>query len=185
MWLFWLFVAVPIIEIGLFIQIGGLIGLWPTLAIVILTAMVGTALMRSQGAHAWAEIQGSFNELRDPTRPLAHGLMIVIAGMLLLTPGFFTDSVGLLLLIPAFRDAVMRFLAKRIQITRVEMGRAGAHRDPHRPPYGDGVIDGEYVVEDDDGGHARTRTPPDLPADLPDDRAAGDRRRNGSGWTRH
>ena len=80
MWLFWLFVAVPIVEIALFIQVGGLIGLWPTLAIVVLTALVGTALMRSQGAHALAEIQRSFSEMRDPTRPLAHGVMILIAG---------------------------------------------------------------------------------------------------------
>merc|ERR1711974_332073 len=85
--LFWLFLAVPIIEIALFIQVGGLIGLWPTLAIVVLTAIIGTGLMRSQGAQAWREIQSSFGEMRDPTRPLAHGVMILMAGMLLLTPG--------------------------------------------------------------------------------------------------
>ncbi|MGR3522734.1 MAG: FxsA family protein, partial [Paracoccus sp. (in: a-proteobacteria)] len=87
MWLFVLFVAIPLIEIALFIQVGGLIGLWPTLGIVLLTAVAGTALMRSQGARAWAEVQRSFAELRDPSRPLAHGVMILMAGMLLLTPG--------------------------------------------------------------------------------------------------
>lgn len=186
MWLFVLFLAVPIVEIALFIQVGGLIGLWPTLAIVILTAVIGTGLMRSQGSHAWAEVQSSFNELRDPTRPLAHGVMILIAGMLLLTPGFFTDSVGLLLLLPGVRDAVMRYVAARIRVSRVEMGHATMRREPHRPPYGDGVIDGDYVVEDDARPQAGARTPPDLPPDLgdePEGRHPG--RRGGSGWTRH
>lgn len=181
MWLFWLIVILPIIEIALFIQVGGLIGLWPTLALVILSAMAGTALMRSQGAHAWAEAQASLNELRDPTRPLAHGLMIVFAGMLLVIPGFFTDAIGLLLLIPAVRNALMRRMAKRIRVTRAGMGR-----EPHRPPYGDGVIDGDYVVEDD-GQQANPRgrrdLPSDLPADLPDDQ--GGKPGGGSGWTRH
>ncbi|MBO9453961.1 FxsA family protein [Paracoccus sp. R12_1] len=182
MWLFWLFVAVPIIEIALFIQVGGLIGLWPTLAIVVLTAIIGTTLMRSQGAHAWGEVQQSFNEMRDPTRPLAHGVMILIAGMLLLTPGFFTDALGLSLLIPGVRDAVMRQVAKRVRVARFEMNSASMRSEPHRPPYGDGVIDGDYVVEEDDPRTARPQTPPDLPPELPHDPPG---RRGGSGWTRH
>ncbi len=171
MWLFWLFVAVPIIEIALFIQVGGLIGLWPTLGIVVLTAVIGTSLMRSQGAHAWNEIQRSFNELRDPSRPLAHGVMILIAGMLLLTPGFFTDTIGLLLLIPAVRDRVMAYVGRHIRVTRVSM--ASYHREAYRGPGDDGIIDAEFVVEDEPSA---PRPPnPDLP---PADR--GD-----SGWTRH
>ena len=172
-----LFLAVPIIEIALFIQVGGLIGLWPTLAIVVLTAIAGSALMRSQGAHAWAEVQRSFSEMRDPTRPLAHGGMILVAGMLLLTPGFFTDSVGLLLLIPKVRDAVMRQVARHVTVTRVG---ASMGRDAHRPPYGDGVIDGDFIVT---GDERPARPPVDLPPDLDDEdpRRAG----RGSGWTRH
>lgn len=186
MWLFWLFVAVPIIEIALFIQVGGLIGLWPTLAIVLLTAVLGTSLMRSQGAHAWAEIQDSINELRDPTRPLAHGVMILIAGMLLLTPGFFTDTLGLLLLVPPVRDAVMRHLSRRIRVSRVRMEGASARHEPHRPPYGDGVIDGEYIVEEDDLRRSRPQTPPDLGDDISSDGQAPGRGQAGrSGWTRH
>lgn len=174
MWLFLIFVAVPIIEIALFIQVGGLIGLWPTLAIVVLTAMVGTALMRSQGSHAWNEVQSSFNELRDPTRPLAHGVMILIAGMLLLTPGFFTDSLGLLLLIPKVRDGVMAYVAQRVQIARIDIQSQRPRHEPHRPPYDEGVIDGDYVVEED----AASR--PNGGSDTP---PAG--RRGNSGWTRH
>lgn len=188
MWLFWLFLAIPIIEIALFIQVGGLIGLWPTLAIVILTAVAGTLLMRSQGAHAWIEIQRSFAEFRDPTRPLAHGVMILVAGMLLLTPGFFTDTLGLLLLIPGIRDLVMRQVSRRVQVTRVGMGAATMRRDPHRPPYGDGVIDGDYFVAEDEADPADPRrdrpAPPDLPPQVGDD-ITPPRRPGGSGWTQH
>ena len=178
MWLFALFVAIPLIEIALSIQVGGLIGLWPTLGIVLLTAVAGTALMRSQGAQAWSEVQRSFAEMRDPSRPLAHGVMILIAGMLLLTPGFFTDTVGLLLLIPAVRDVVMRYLARHVQVSRAQMG--GRRPEAHRPPYGDGVIDGDYVVEDDP--RRQRPDPSDLPPEIGDH---GSHPRGNSGWTRH
>ena len=95
MWLFALFLTVPLIEIALFISIGGAIGLFPTLAIVVLTAILGTVLVRSQGAMALARLRASFNDLQDPTEPLVHGAMILFSGALLLTPGFFTDTVGL------------------------------------------------------------------------------------------
>jgi len=94
MFLFLAFLLVPLIEIGLFIQVGGWIGLWPTLGIVVLTAFLGTWLMRTQGLMAMGNLRSSFSELRDPTEPLAHGAMILVAGALLLTPGFFTDAVG-------------------------------------------------------------------------------------------
>lgn len=184
MWLFWLFLAVPIIEIALFIQVGGLIGLWPTLAIVVLTAIVGAAVMRSQGAHAWAEIQRSFSELRDPTRPLAHGVMILVAGMLLLTPGFFTDAAGLALLVPGIRDLVLRQLASRVRVSRMQASHATMRRDDHRPPYGEGVIDGEYYVADDEPRPPQP-APLDLPPQLDELPRRGPRRPDGSGWTQH
>ncbi|MBU2957198.1 FxsA family protein [Paracoccus sp. 1_MG-2023] len=174
--LFWLFLLVPIIEIGLFIQVGGLIGLWPTLAIVVLTAIVGTALMRSQGAQAWLEIQRSFGEMRDPTRPLAHGVMILIAGMLLLTPGFFTDTLGMLLLVPGVRDRLMRQIAGRVKVTGFQMNSATMGRNPYRAADDEGVIDGDYTVTPED-----RRDPVDLPPEL-DDPSRGPGR---SGWTRH
>ncbi len=141
MYLFLAFLAVPIIEIALFIQVGGLIGLWPTLAIVILTAIIGTSLMRSQGRLALAELNKSFSQLNDPTEPLAHGAMILLAGVLLLTPGFFTDATGFALLIPPVRRAVFTFISKRVTIQRFQMGQGPAARSP----FGRGdVIDGEY-----------------------------------------
>lgn len=166
MWLFLAFLAVPLIEIALFIQVGGAIGLLPTLALVFLTAVAGTWLMRREGMRALADLQRSFNELRDPTGPIAHGAMILLAGALLLTPGFFTDTIGLLLLIPQVRAAVMRHFAGRVRMqgfTVYESGgfaepRPGTARDAHRPD----VIDGEFHEIPDD-------TPPT---------------RGGSGWTR-
>ncbi len=116
MWLFVLFVTIPIIEIALFIQVGGWIGLWPTLGIVILTAIAGTWMMRQQGLRALQELKTSLDDLRDPTEPLANGAMILFAGALLLTPGFFTDTVGLLLLIPPVRAAVFAYIRARVKV---------------------------------------------------------------------
>ncbi len=142
MWLFALFLAVPLIEIALFIQIGGLIGLWPTLAIVILTAVLGTSLVRSQGARAMLQLRRSFDELRDPSEPLANGAMILFSGALLLTPGFFTDACGLLLLIPAVRTAIYWHLRARVQ---VQSFRYGGPTGQDRAPGPEGeVIEGDY-----------------------------------------
>ena len=190
MWLFLAFLLVPLIEIGLFIQVGGWIGLWPTLAIVILTAILGTVLVRSQGRRALEELRGSFRQLRDPTRPLAHGAMILFSGALLLTPGFLTDAVGFLLLIPAVRDAVMRAAGRRIRVERFAMGPAPGRGapEPHRQPH---VVDGEW--EDVTDAPRRRSPAPDAAPDAfadpdvdPDTRATARADRQGarSGWTR-
>ena len=139
MYLFLAFLLVPLIEIALFIQIGGAIGLWPTLAIVILTAVLGTWLVRTQGLMAMGQLRSSFSELQDPSEPLAHGAMILIAGALLLTPGFFTDAVGFLLLTPPVRVAVYRYVRARVNVQRFEMGPG-----PHPRSARDDVIDGEF-----------------------------------------
>jgi len=114
MWLFLLFVAVPIIEIALFIQVGGAIGLLPTLSIVVLTAVVGTWLMRAQGVAALQKLQSSLQTGQNPADPIANGAFILVAGILLLTPGFFTDSLGIALLIPRLRQAIIKMIAARI-----------------------------------------------------------------------
>lgn len=143
MWLLLVFIAVPLIEIGLFIQVGGWIGLWPTLAIVLLTAIAGTALVRSQGAQALAQLRTSFDDLRDPTEPLAHGAMILFSGALLLTPGFFTDFIGFLLLIPAVRKRVLAELKKRVNVQTVQTGGRWQAQDS-------GIIEGTYTEDDPD-----------------------------------
>lgn len=158
--LFLLFLAVPLIEIALFIQVGSAIGLAPTLLIVVLTAILGTWLVKNQGAMALSDVKRSFNEVRDPTEPLAHGAMILFSGALLLTPGFFTDTCGFALLIPQVRTAVFNYLRKRVKVTgfTVNSGQTSA-----RPQSDDGVIDGDFEVID----------PDKRPTHRP------------SGWTRH
>lgn len=136
--LFLAFLLVPLIEIGLFVQIGGLIGLWPTLAIVVLTAILGTSLVRSQGLAALGRLQRSFETLEDPSEPLAHGAMILLAGALLLTPGFFTDAVGFALMVPQVRMAVIRYAASRLSVSRFQTH--GARPRSHGPD----IIDGEF-----------------------------------------
>ncbi|WP_414898959.1 FxsA family protein [Rhodovulum sp. YEN HP10] len=175
MGLFLLFLSIPLIEIALFIQVGGLIGLWPTLGIVLATAAAGTWLMRQQGALALSQVRSSFNELRDPTEPLAHGAMILFAGAMLLTPGFFTDTMGLLLLIPPVRAAAYRWLSKRVVVHSTGFtASAGASRGPsggaaRQPrPARDDIIDGDFedlTPRDEQDGQDGTLPP--------------------SGWTRH
>jgi len=148
MWLFLAFIGVPLIEITLFIQVGGAIGLGYTLLIVVLTAVLGTWLVRSQGIAALSDLQRSFGELQNPAEPLAHGAMILFSGALLLTPGFFTDAVGFALLVPAVRRAVFNWLKSKITVAQFTMGTT---HDPHHPdapaPKGD-VIEGEFAEID-------------------------------------
>jgi len=119
MWLFLIFVAVPILEIALFIQVGGWLGLFPTLLIVVLTALIGTHLVRSQGLAELTRLQKSLSTLENPAEPLAHGAMILVAGVLLLTPGFFTDALGFSFLIPSVRTAWIKAIVARLNVQTV------------------------------------------------------------------
>lgn len=141
MWLFALFVIIPVIEIGLFIQVGGWLGLWPTLLIVIATAVAGSWLVRNQGLLAMGQIRSSFERLSDPSEPLAHGAMILFSGALLLTPGFFTDTVGLLLLVPAVRSFAFRELKKRIKVQSFSVHSS----QTYGRPADEDVIDGDFT----------------------------------------
>ncbi|MEM9127818.1 MAG: FxsA family protein [Pseudomonadota bacterium] len=145
MWLLIAFIVVPLIEIALFIQVGGAIGLWPTLGVVLATAVIGSWLVRTQGMLALGELQGSFQRLSDPTEPLAHGAMILFAGALLLTPGFFTDAIGFLLLFPPTRKLILQELRKRIKVQSFSMGSGSHGFTRTRPDPGGEVIDGEFT----------------------------------------
>ncbi len=144
--LFILFLVIPILEIAAFIQIGSLIGLWPTLAGILLTAIAGAWLVRMQGLQTLNEAQqaGARGEL--PVGPLFHGVFILIAGLLLLTPGFVTDTLGFALLVPPLRRLigakVWDAVKDKVEIHTPDGGHHGSGR-PH-PPGGAGpVIDGE------------------------------------------
>ncbi|MEJ6708526.1 MAG: FxsA family protein [Amylibacter sp.] len=141
-----IFVAIPIIEIALFIQVGGWLGLWPTLAIVVLTAVIGTYLLRLQGMAELAKLQGSMSSGQSPVGPIANGALILVAGVLLLTPGFFTDAVGFALLTPPVRAVVIKWATAKFA------GRSNVDfTHPHQTQARDsGAVDGDYVVLDDD-----------------------------------
>ncbi|MEM9901834.1 MAG: FxsA family protein [Pseudomonadota bacterium] len=181
-----LFIGIPLLEIALFIQLGSVLDLGWILLIVVLTAVLGTWLVRRQGRDVLRQIQGSFETLNDPTEPLAHGAMILFSGALLLTPGFFTDTIGFLLLIPACREVAFRWLRRRVVVhaARPRGGfRAHGHAQTPRPgrtgtnPRQSGVIDGDYT----DVTEAGARAAPEAGA-TPQSRPRSGRKP--SGWTK-
>ena len=144
MWLFLLFIVVPIVEIVLFIKIGGFLGLWLTILIVILTAIIGTNLVKSQGLNAVREVQNSFLQGYDITRSLISGALILIAGVLLLTPGFFTDFIGITFLIPTTRNMWISFGIKHFPSLIFYSKNNVSKKNPHYEEKND-VIDGDYT----------------------------------------
>ena len=115
-----LFIVVPLIELYVIIQVGQAIGLIPTLALLVLDAVLGAWLLRSQGRAAWRRFNEALAERRVPHREVFDGVLVILGGALLLTPGFVTDIFGLLFLIPPSRDLIRRlgslFFFKRLQL---------------------------------------------------------------------
>lgn len=112
-----LFIVVPIAELYVIIQVGEAIGVWPTLLLLLLDAVLGSLLLRHQGRGAWRRFNEALAQRRFPGKEVADGLLIVIGGTLLLAPGFITDIVGIFLLIPPTR-AIARAILKRFTIGR-------------------------------------------------------------------
>src|SRR5262245_36067659 len=113
-----LFIVVPIAELYVIIQVGELIGIWPTLALLLLDAIGGSLLLKHQGRGAWRRFNEALAQRRFPGREVVDGVLIVIGGTLLVTPGFLTDIVGLFFLIPPTR-ALARAVLRRFTIGRV------------------------------------------------------------------
>ena len=107
-------IGVPLLEIWVFIEIGGRLGALATIAIVVLTAVAGTALLRQQGFAVLARAKASISANQMPVEAVFDGLCLLVAGATLLTPGFVTDAIGLLLFVPALRRMVGRWLLRRI-----------------------------------------------------------------------
>lgn len=147
-----LLLIIPIAEIAGFIVIGDLIGLWPTLGMILVTAIGGSILLRVQGFGILNRIQTEIRNNRVPARDLVHGVMIMIAGVLLLTPGFITDTLGFLLFVPPLRDGAWRLLKSRINVTTMDTGADGFNRRGRPAGHDDGTIDldeGDYMREPD------------------------------------
>lgn len=115
------FVIVPIIEIYLIIQVGSAIGGWETIALLIIDSMIGAWLVRREGFSIVARVNQALTNGKAPTDPLIDGLLVLIAGALMLTPGFLTDGVGFLLLLPPTRALVRAYLKHRFK-DRIAVG---------------------------------------------------------------
>ena len=113
MWLFIVFFTVPVIEIVLFIKVGSALGLIPTVLVILITALAGTFFVKQQASQLFDLFKRKAGNLEDPSEPIGHGVLVLFAGALLLTPGFFTDVFGFLLLIPNFRYWVFRKIENR------------------------------------------------------------------------
>ncbi len=146
-------IGVPILEIAVFIKVGGQIGLWPTIVIVIATAVIGTALLRRQGLATLIRAQESLQKGDFPVREVFDGFCLLVAGALLLTPGFVTDAAGLLLFSPPIR-AILARAAWRYMVKhgRIDINSSASGFGPGGPYRKGPVIDAEFDVIDKEGG---------------------------------
>jgi UPF0716 protein FxsA len=135
-----LFTVVPLVELVLLIQLGRVVGLASTLALVLFTGVLGASLARWQGLATLRRVQAEMAEGRVPAAALVDGLLILVAGALLLTPGLLTDALGFLLLVPPSRAVVRRGLSRALR------GRIRSR--------GGVVLDTDWVREDDSHGGA-------------------------------
>src|ERR687884_1991401 len=101
-----IFILVPIAEIAVIVQVGEAIGVWWTIALLIADSVLGSMLMRSQGRAAWRRFNAAVAEGRPPAREVLDGVLVIFGGALLLTPGFLTDVLGVLLLLPPTRAVI-------------------------------------------------------------------------------
>jgi UPF0716 protein FxsA len=131
-----MFVLLPALEIATFIAVGRAIGVMATLGLIFLTSFAGVALLRVQGLGLLERLRVGLRVGESPERPLVHGALIVVAGLLLIIPGFITDAIGFLLFIPAVRDLAWSLAGGRVVRASQTHGRATA-----RPPQGGKTID--------------------------------------------
>lgn len=141
--LLFFFIAIPITELYLFLTIGKQIGTLPTLAIIVATAVLGAWLTKLQGARAMRRFQAALAEGKLPHEEVIDGVMILIAGVVLLTPGFLTDAIGFALLVPPLRTLLRKRLAKALE-GRIHIVGPGSPA-PRGGRKGDGVIDVEVI----------------------------------------
>lgn len=150
-----LFIVMPIAEMWLLIQVGGLIGAWPTIGTVLLTAVIGLALLRRQGFDTLMRGRAKLASGEVPVMEMLEGMVLAISGALLLTPGFFTDTLGFIGLLPISRKFLIRYLVNRINVVGGYFQTGNALADdicPGSPgsqaTREKGAIEGEFRVED-------------------------------------
>ena len=151
--------GVPLLEIWVFIEVGGRLGSLTTIAIVVITAIVGAALLRFQGLATLARARASVEAGRMPVDEVFDGLCLLVAGIVLLTPGFVTDTIGLLLFVPAVRRGIGSWLRRRV-LTAGPFRAGQTEAGPGASEFGGPVIDAEYV---------HVKTEPETPGPEDDD----------------
>ena len=146
--------ALPLAEIASFVIVGREIGVLATIGLVFLSGFMGMFLLRQQGFGVMGRIRAEIEAGRDPGRELAHGLMILLAGILLLIPGFVTDIAGILLFIPPVREFAWRMIRRRVDFrTDFPMARAGFRRSRGAP-----------TIDLDERDYSRTSNPTSSPS---------------------
>ena len=164
--LFLLFVLLPIIEISLLISVGEQIGGWNTVAIVVATAMIGSYLVRQQGISTLVHAQQKMQQGTIPGQEVAEGLLLVIAGVMLVTPGFVTDALGFLFCLPMTRPLIAKGLLAKLSVQVVNQAQGGFSGQPgqgfgQRPSSNDDIIEGEYERKDDQKPESERLNNPD------------------------
>ena len=136
-----LFIGVPLLEIYVLVQVGQVIGAWWTILLLVLDSILGTMLIRHEGARAWRALREAIGSGRMPARELADGALILVGGTLMLAPGFVTDAFGVLLILPVTRPVFRRLLSALVA-RRVVLDVTRPGRGPEGP-----VVRGEVVDE--------------------------------------
>jgi UPF0716 protein FxsA len=121
-----IFIVVPIAELAVIVQVGEQIGVWWTIALLVADSILGALLMRSQGRSAWRRFNLALQEGRPPAREALDGVLVIFGGAFLLTPGFITDIIGAILLIPPTRALVRRVLVRRFSDRMIVAARSRA-----------------------------------------------------------
>jgi len=110
-----LLIIIPLVELALLIQVGKLIGVWETIGLCVITGVLGAILVKLEGIKVWAKLQYELMQFRMPTKEMIDGLLILIGGILLLTPGIITDLIGFSLLLPFTRPLYRNYLNKKYE----------------------------------------------------------------------
>lgn len=147
--LFLLFLAVPILEIYLLLEVSDNIGALPTVGLVVLTAVIGVWLLRLQGFSTLARAQASLARGEVPAATMLEGLMLFIAGALLLTPGFFTDTIGFIFLIPITRQWIAHSILKNGIIRGSQFHASASETHFEQSSSKKKTIEGEFISHDD------------------------------------
>ncbi len=156
--LFFLFTAVSLLEIFVLVKVGSFLGAWATISLVIITALVGSALVRSQGLQLLQQLQQRMAKGEMPGQQLIEGIMLIVTGVLLVTPGFVTDLCGLLLLQPAIRGKIAKVLIANVKLSPHATMSGSFSQSSANSPFSQSftsnkvdsdVIEGEFERKDD------------------------------------